>query len=198
MMQLLNFVPDIFFHLLLIVGVLGLIAGYLLNNIPFISTNAKTIQVVAILVTVVAVWFEGGISRDKEYREQIAELKVKIAQAEKESAEANTKLVEKLKENEKLRKEKKNATQTIVNQVVSKYDGNCVLSNAFIRVHDSASQDKLPEGARQSDGDPSNVKPSEVLNTVIDNYESCYNMRDKLIKWQEWYKIQRELFDKAQ
>lgn len=197
-MQLLNFVPDIFFHLLLIVGVLGLIAGYLLNNIPFISTNAKTIQVVAILVTVVAVWFEGGISRDKEYREQIAELKVKIAQAEKESAEANTKLVEQLKENEKLRKEKKNATQTIVNQVVSKYDGNCVLSNAFIRVHDSASQDKLPEGARQSDGDPSNVKPSEVLNTVIDNYESCYNMRDKLIKWQEWYKIQRELFDKAQ
>lgn len=198
MMQLLNFVPDIFFHLLLIVGVLGLIAGYLLNNIPFIGTNAKTIQVVAILVTVVAVWFEGGISRDKEYREQIAELKVKIAQAEKESAEANTKLVEQLKENEKLRKEKKNATQTIVNQVVSKYDGNCVLSNAFIRVHDSASQDKLPEGARQSDGDPSNVKPSEVLNTVIDNYESCYNMRDKLIKWQEWYKIQRELFDKAQ
>lgn len=197
-MQLLNFVPDIFFHLLLIVGVLGLIAGYLLNNIPFISTNAKTIQVVAILVTVVAVWFEGGISRDKEYREQIAELKVKIAQAEKESAEANTKLVEQLKENEKLRKEKKNATQTIVNQVVSKYDGNCVLSNAFIRVHDSASQDKLPEGTRQSDGDPSNVKPSEVLNTVIDNYESCYNMRDKLIKWQEWYKIQRELFDKAQ
>ena len=197
-MQLLNFVPDIFFHLLLIVGILGLIAGYLLNNIPFISTNAKTIQVVAILVTVVAVWFEGGISRDKEYREQIAELKVKIAQAEKESAEANTKLVEQLKENEKLRKEKKNATQTIVNQVVSKYDGNCVLSNAFIRVHDSASQDKLPEGARQSDGDPSNVKPSEVLNTVIDNYESCYNMRDKLIKWQEWYKIQRELFDKAQ
>lgn len=197
-MQLLNFVPDIFFHLLLIVGVLGLIAGYLLNNIPFISTNAKTIQVIAILVTVVAVWFEGGISRDKEYREQIAELKVKIAQAEKESAEANTKLVEQLKENEKLRKEKKNATQTIVNQVVSKYDGNCVLSNAFIRVHDSASQDKLPEGARQSDGDPSNVKPSEVLNTVIDNYESCYNMRDKLIKWQEWYKIQRELFDKAQ
>lgn len=197
-MQLLNFVPDIFFHLLLIVGVLGLIAGYLLNNIPFIGTNAKTIQVVAILVTVVAVWFEGGISRDKEYREQIAELKVKIAQAEKESAEANTKLVEQLKENEKLRKEKKNATQTIVNQVVSKYDGNCVLSNAFIRVHDSASQDKLPEGARQSDGEPSNVKPSEVLNTVIDNYESCYNMRDKLIKWQEWYKIQRELFDKAQ
>ena len=198
MMQLLNFVPDIFFHLLLIVGVLGLIAGYLLNNIPFISTNAKTIQVVAILVTVVAVWFEGGISRDKEYREQIAELKVKIAQVEKESAEANTKLVEQLKENEKLRKEKKNATQTIVNQVVSKYDGNCVLSNAFIRVHDSASQDKLPEGARQSDGEPSNVKPSEVLNTVIDNYEYCYNMRDKLIKWQEWYKIQRELFDKAQ
>lgn len=197
-MQLLNFVPDIFFHLLLIVGVLGLIAGYLLDNIPFISTNAKTIQVVAVLITVVAVWFEGGISRDKEYREQIANLQVKIAQAEKESAEANTKLVEQLKENEKLRKDKKNATQTIVTQVVSKYDGQCTLSNAFIRVHDSASQDKLPEGSRQSDGDASNVKPSEVLNTVIDNYESCYNMRDKLIKWQEWYTIQRNLFDKAQ
>ena len=105
-------------------------------------------------------------------------------------------LVEALKNNEILRKERKNGTKQIVNQVVSKYDGNCVLSNAFIRVHDSASQDQLPEGSRQSDGESSNVKPSELLNTVVDNYETCYSIRDKLIKWQEWYKTNKEIYER--
>ena len=197
-MWLLNWIPDLVFHIILLIGVLGLLAGFILDKIPFIQTNAKTIQLIAIILTVIGVWFEGGIARDHIYKQEIASLEVKIAQAETQSAESNVKLIESLKQNEMLRKDRNYGSKQVVNKVVSKYDGNCIMSNAFIRVHDSASQDKLPEGSRNDDGAASNFKPSEVLNTVIDNYEVCYNYRDKLIKWQEWYNNQRTISDKVQ
>lgn len=93
-MWLLNFLPDFAFHIMLIIGILGIIAGFLLNNIPFIGTNGKLIQIVSILLTVVAVWYEGGIAKDQEYKKQIAELQLKVSKAEAESAAANTKFAE--------------------------------------------------------------------------------------------------------
>ena len=93
-MWLLNFLPDFAFHIMLIIGILGIIAGFVLNSIPFINTNGKLIQVVSILLTVVAVWYEGGIAKDQEYKKQIAELQLKVSKAEDESAAANTKLAE--------------------------------------------------------------------------------------------------------
>jgi len=195
-MWLLNFVPDFVFHLILLVGVLGLLAGFVLDKIPFIETNAKTIQLIAIILTVIGVWFEGGIARDEAYQKEISAMQVQVAQAETESADANLKLIEALKKNELILKDKHNASRNVVNQVVSKYDGQCNLSNAFIRLHDSASQDKFPESTSEFDGKTSDVKPSEVLNTVIDNYSVCYGFREKLIKWQDWYEKQKEILDK--
>ena len=81
-MWILNFLPDFAFHLLLVIGILGIVAGFFLSNIPFIGTNGKLIQIVSILITVLAVWYEGGIAKDQEYKKQIAELQLKVAKAE--------------------------------------------------------------------------------------------------------------------
>lgn len=195
-MWILNILPDAILHSVVILSVLALVASFVFGFIPAIEKYKLPIQVVAIIVLVFGIYLEGGLSERKAWEYKVAQVEKQVEVARADSAEANIKLVEALKENEKLRKDKKYGTQTIVNQVVSKYDGQCVLSNAFIRVHDSASQDQLPEGSRVDDGNPSNVKPSEVLNTVIDNYETCYNIRDKLIKWQEWYKTNKDIYEK--
>ena len=195
-MFLLNILPDALLHSVVIFSVLALVASFVFSFIPFVQQYKLPIQVVAIVVLTFGIYLEGGLSERKEWQYKVAEMEKQVEIARADSAEANVKLVETLKENEKLRKERKYGTQTVINQVVSKYDGQCTLSNAFIRVHDSASQDQLPEGSRQSDGDASNVKPSELLNTVIDNYETCYNIRDKLIKWQEWYKTNKEIYER--
>ena len=77
-MWLLNFIPDFVFHLILLVGVLGLLAGFILDKIPFIETNAKTIHLIAIILTVIGVWFEGGIARDEAYQKEISAMQVLI------------------------------------------------------------------------------------------------------------------------
>ena len=78
-MWLLNFLPDIFFHIILLIGLLGIAVSFVLNFIPFVSTYRVAIQAVAILLTVAGVWYEGGIAKDQEYRAKIAELEKKVA-----------------------------------------------------------------------------------------------------------------------
>lgn len=196
MMWLLSYLTDFIVHTMVVFGIIGIIVSFFIPSNPLTLQYALPTKIISILVLCVGIFFEGTIYKDKVWEARVAEMEKQVALKDAESSEANTKLVEALKNNEILRKERKNGTKQIVNQVVSKYDGNCVLSNAFIRVHDSASQDQLPEGSRQSDGDPSNVKPSELLNTVVDNYETCYSIRDKLIKWQEWYKTNKEIYER--
>lgn len=49
--------------------------------------------------------------------------------------------------------------------------------------------------SKGSDGTSSNVKMSEFLNIVTDNYATYYEVRQKLIAWQEWYKTNKQIFE---
>lgn len=103
-MWILNWLPDFVFHLMLLIGVLAIGASFVLTFIPFISQYKLPIQVAGIILTVVAVWYEGGIAKDAEYRARIAAMELKISRAETQAAEANTRLAEQiLKENARIR-----------------------------------------------------------------------------------------------
>ena len=91
-MWIVNFLPDFIFHILLIVGLLGLVASFVLDSIPFISTNAKAIQLASAVVLAIALFFEGAISDNDSWKARVRELEAKVAKAETESAEANGKL----------------------------------------------------------------------------------------------------------
>lgn len=195
-MWLLSLLPGIVFDLSVIVGILAIVASFFFNFIPFVSQYKLPIQVVAIALLVFGVFFEGARFNEDSWRLKVADAEKKVLEMQAQSAEANTKLAEKIAENESLRKAKKNETTKIITQVVTKYDNKCELSNAFVQLHDSASQDSVPPSPEQITGGASDVKASEVLDVVTDNYSICYDIRDRLIGWQEWYKTQREIFDK--
>lgn len=91
-MWVVNFLPDFVFHLLLIVGLLGLVASFVLDSIPFISTNAKAIQLAGAVVLAIALFFEGAISDNASWQARVKELELKVARAETQSAEANGQL----------------------------------------------------------------------------------------------------------
>lgn len=91
-MWILNFLPDFVFHILLLAGILGLVASFVLDSIPFISTNAKAIQLASAVALAIAIYFEGAISDNDAWKARVRELEVKVAKAETESAEANGKL----------------------------------------------------------------------------------------------------------
>lgn len=91
-MWIVNFLPDFVFHILLLVGLLGLVASMVLDSIPFISTNAKAIQLASAVVLAIALFFEGAISDNASWQARVKDLELKVARAETESAEANGKL----------------------------------------------------------------------------------------------------------
>jgi uncharacterized coiled-coil protein SlyX len=95
-MWIVNFLPDFVFHILLIAGLLGLVASFVLDSIPFVSTNAKAIQLASAVVLAIALFFEGAISDNASWQARVKELELKVAKAETESAEANGKLSKQL------------------------------------------------------------------------------------------------------
>jgi hypothetical protein len=93
---ILNFIPDFVFHALLILSLLALAGSFVLDSIPFVSTNAKAIQLASAVVLAITVFFEGAISNESVWQARVKELELKVAKAETESAEANGKLSKQL------------------------------------------------------------------------------------------------------
>jgi hypothetical protein len=139
-MWLLNFLPDFVFHLLLIIGVLGIVAGFFLSNIPFIGTNGKLIQIVSILITVLAVWYEGGIAKDQEYKKQIAELQLKVAKAETESANVNAKLTEELLKHQQAIQQITAANKQRLNNQAADLNKACIVNDNVISILNDAAK----------------------------------------------------------
>lgn len=89
---------------MLLVGLAAIGASFVLTFIPFVSQYKLPIQVAGIILTVVAVWYEGGIAKDAEYKARIAEMELRISRSETKAAEANTRLAEQiLKENARIK-----------------------------------------------------------------------------------------------
>lgn len=43
--------------------------------------------------------------------------------------------------------------------------------------------------------DPTNTKASGLLITVVENYGTYYEVREKLLAWQQWYAEQKKIFE---
>lgn len=91
-MWFLDFLPNWIFHIITLVGVVGVIASFLLGMIPFINTYKTALQVVSVLVLALGIYMEGGISNQERWEAKVAEAEKKVLEAEKKAAEANGKI----------------------------------------------------------------------------------------------------------
>jgi len=192
---LLSFIPEWVFFLCLFLGVLGVLASFVLTFIPFVQNFKLLIQVFSIVLLVVGVWFQGAIANENIWQSRVSELELKLAKAESKSLEINLELTEEILKNEILREKAENAKEKIIIKYVTKYDNKCMLSDAFVRLLDSSANNEISPSPESLDGGTTDVKASEVLTSVTENYSTCYAIREKLIAWQEWYKKQKELHD---
>ena len=143
-MWLMNFLPDWIFHAILLAGVLGLLASFVLKFIPFFSTYNLLIQIVAILLIVVGVWFEGAMSNQAEWEAKVKDLEVKIAEAEAKSAETNTKIVIKTVKQLELVRTRGNDIikyvdrEVAIDKEVIKFVEHCPIPQIIINTHNAA------------------------------------------------------------
>lgn len=143
---ILSFIPDWVWTLVLIFGILGTLAAWILKFIPFVSTYRLPIQVASIIALVVGVYFQGVIANEAKWQSKIAELQQKVAEAEIKSKETNIVVQEKIVTKTKVIKEKgKDIVNYIDREVVKKeeiikYIEQCPVPKEIIDLHNRAAE----------------------------------------------------------
>jgi hypothetical protein len=160
-MWILNWLPDFVFHLILILGVLALLAGWALKMVPVVAKYSLPLQVAGVLLTILGVWYEGGIAKDAEWKARVAELETKVAQADVKSANVNTKVVTKVVTKTQVIKEKGDEVVRYIDREVAKYDAECKIPQAAIKAHNASAMNKSVEDVI--------LTPTSVVNTADHN-----------------------------
>jgi hypothetical protein len=132
---------------------------------------------------------------EKEWRLKVSQMEEKLKIAETKSKEVNTVIQTKIVEKIKVIKETTDANVQVVEKIVTKYDNICTLSNAAIVLHDSASQNTVSPSTGSSIEGTSNVKASELLTRITENYGLYYQVREQVLGWQLWYNEQKKIFE---
>ena len=193
---LLQLIPDGIFvwltYLLFGAGVILYVASKLVSWIPLMGQYRFPAELTGVVAVVIAAYFYGGVS----YREQIAEMKQRVKVAEEKSQQVNTVIETKIIEKVKVVKQNVYITREIVKEVAGQQlDAQCSLPQSTISLHDSASRNEVPQRAAATDGAPSGIEASRLLDRVVENYGACHENTEKLKAWQEWYKEQKKIYE---
>lgn len=103
---MIELIPNWFWTLVLWLGVLSLIASYVLGKIPFVAQYRMPLRVGGVVATLIGVYFYGVIANEEKWQARVKELEAKVAVAEAESTSVNKKLDDAIAENKKLAAQK--------------------------------------------------------------------------------------------
>jgi hypothetical protein len=141
--------------LVLISGIVGTLATWVLKFIPFVSTYRLPIQVASIIALVAGVYFQGVIANEAKWQDKIADLQKQIVEAETKSKETNVVVQEKIVTKTKVIKEKgKDIINYVDREVVKKeeiikYIEQCPVPKEIIDLHNQAVDlNKAAEGKK--------------------------------------------------
>jgi hypothetical protein len=196
----LSLIPDSLFiwiyYIMLTLGVGLYIASKLIKWIPMMGQYKLPAELVGVVLLVVGSYFYGGYGVQSAWLARVAELEAKVKAAEEQSQKVNTIIQEKVVTKIKVVKENVYVNREIIKEVAGKQlDASCSLPKSTVSLHDSASRNEVAERAAATDGTPSEVKASQLLDRVVENYGSCHENAAKLEAWQEWYREQKKIFE---
>ncbi len=140
----LGLLPEWFWTLVLIIGIAGVIASWILQFIPFISKYKLPIQVIGILLTVSGVYYEGFYSNEAKWQAKVTELEEKLKVAEEKSKEVNVEIVTKYKDRVKVVTDTKVVIQEKIVKEKEFIDKECRVPEVAIDIHNDAAKNKKP------------------------------------------------------
>jgi uncharacterized membrane protein len=137
-MWILNFLPDWIFYALFFIGIVGLLATFVMKFIPFVYVYKTPIQVVSVILIAIGTYMSGAISNNEKWEAKVKELEIKLAGAEVASAKVNTQIVEKVVVKREYYKERGKDVIQYIDREVVKYDERCVIPKEFVEAHNNA------------------------------------------------------------
>ena len=139
-MWILNFLPFWFFHLITLLGVVGLVAGFVLGMIPFIAKYKLPIQIFSLLLLVFGIYMEGAISNEEKWQSLVKEMEAKVALAEEKSKNANSKIEYKFLDKVKLVEKTQVVIQEKIKEVEKVIDAKCEIDPSVISILNEAAK----------------------------------------------------------
>ena len=149
-MWILHFLPDAvilwFCNILLLTGLLLTVAGLFAHRIPLIWQYQLPFRVLGIALLALGVYFRGGYAVEAEWRERVAEVEARLAQAEQASAELNNKLDAASQQKIKIIRGQTQVVRQYIDREVVRYDtkfmpgGQCEIPREFIQAHNKLAE----------------------------------------------------------
>ena len=122
----------------IVVGVFGLLAAMFISKAPFIKQYNLPITIVAVVLLVLGVFLQGALAYKHSTDAAVAELKLKLVQAEAKSAQTNTEIVEKIVKDTLVIRQKGKTITEYIDREITVYNDRCELPVEVIRAHNAA------------------------------------------------------------
>ena len=135
-MWILKFLPSWLFYATLFAS----IAAFLVVKFVKVLPQAQLIQASSIVLAFFSVYMIGAISNNDAWLARVKELEVKVAQAEAQSAQVNTDIVQKTLVKTQIVRERGQDIVKYVDREVVKYDTTCVIPKEFVLIHNRAAE----------------------------------------------------------
>lgn len=139
-MWILSFLPDWLFYAIFFIGVLGMIASFVMEFIPFVKTYRLLIQIVSSILIVIGSFMSGAISDNNEWEMKVSKAQTKVDKAEVKSAEENVQIITKIVNRTRVVKEHGEDVIKYIDKEVIKYDDKCVIPNEFVKALNDAAE----------------------------------------------------------
>ena len=200
---MINLIPDSFFiwitYLLFGLGVALYLVSKLVVWIPLIAQYKFPVELLGVILLTVGAYLFGSHNNEMGWKSRITELEQQVKIAEEKSQQVNTVVQTKVITKVKVVKQNVYVNREIIREVAGRQlDASCTLPVSTVVLHNSASRNEVARGPGSTDGTPSTVKASELLDTVVVNYGTYYEVAEKLKGWQEWYRSQKAIFETLQ
>ncbi|MDR2014618.1 MAG: hypothetical protein LBP99_03215 [Azoarcus sp.] len=132
-------------------------------------------------------WIKGARHVQAQWDTAIASQVLQVATVRQRQAEATVKVVTEYIDRVRIVHEK---GDTIIKEVPVyvpvQADAACRINRGFVRLHDAAAANELPETASDADAPTANLALSAVAATVADNYRICHENAEQLRALQAW------------
>ena len=144
MMWMMHLLPDSFLiwiiNLLLVGGLVGIVGGFFGSKIPFVSTYARIIQIASIILFCIGVYWKGGYSVEADWRQRVAELEEKIKDAEEKSRQTNVIIETKYRDRVKTITETRERVVEKIKEREKVINAKCELDPSVISILNEASK----------------------------------------------------------
>ena len=134
-------------HIVTLIGVLGMIASFVLNFVPFVTQYRLIIQIVACIFLIFGVYNMGALSEGQAWQSKVDAVQHKLDVAQKKSSDLNVQLIEEQVDSHMKQAQIDSLNKKYLDSIRAKVDQDCKIDNNVIMLHNNAARN-LGAGAK--------------------------------------------------